>query len=277
MAAGAQRVHPGLAGGRDTADRRRRAPLGDARAVSNRGNACWVACWARGSSRTSSTARRDSSVRSWRPCWRRSGGGAVRCRAGVVIGLPVFTLAWDRARQHRRDVHHREGAAARGAPGHGVSRHAGGRLLLLDGAAVRACPALVSTFGSGRSCADERPRCGGRGIAADDPKRRRRIGKAARPVHDATVAGRIAAHRRGKIDGRRNASHPFSLPLAMNQPESFVTLAASVGAPAYVRHPRLLGWVREIAALAQPERSCGAMAATPNIEDCARRWSPRER
>ena len=40
----------------------------------------------------------------------------------------------------------------------------------------------------------------------------------------------------------------------MNQPESFVTLAASVGAPAYVRHPRLLGWVREIAALAQPER-----------------------
>ena len=40
----------------------------------------------------------------------------------------------------------------------------------------------------------------------------------------------------------------------MNQPESFVTLAASVGAPAYVRHPHLLGWVREIAALAQPDR-----------------------
>ena len=37
----------------------------------------------------------------------------------------------------------------------------------------------------------------------------------------------------------------------MNQPESFATLAASVGAPAYVRHPRLLGWVREIAALTQ--------------------------
>src|SRR6185436_3899167 len=27
----------------------------------------------------------------------------------------------------------------------------------------------------------------------------------------------------------------------------------SVGAPAYVRHPRLIGWVREIAALAQPD------------------------
>jgi phosphoenolpyruvate carboxykinase (GTP) len=40
----------------------------------------------------------------------------------------------------------------------------------------------------------------------------------------------------------------------MNQPESFITLAASVGAPNYVRHARLLGWVREIAALAQPER-----------------------
>ena len=40
----------------------------------------------------------------------------------------------------------------------------------------------------------------------------------------------------------------------MNQPESLATLAASVGAPAYVRHPRLMGWVREIAALTQPER-----------------------
>jgi phosphoenolpyruvate carboxykinase (GTP) len=40
----------------------------------------------------------------------------------------------------------------------------------------------------------------------------------------------------------------------MNQPESLVTLAASVGAPSYVRHARLMGWVREIAALTQPER-----------------------
>ena len=40
----------------------------------------------------------------------------------------------------------------------------------------------------------------------------------------------------------------------MNQPESLVTLAASVSAPSYVRHPRLLGWVREIAALTQPDR-----------------------
>src|SRR3569623_50341 len=40
----------------------------------------------------------------------------------------------------------------------------------------------------------------------------------------------------------------------MNQPESFATLAASVNAPGHVRHARLLGWVREIAALTQPER-----------------------
>src|SRR5437762_7733619 len=39
----------------------------------------------------------------------------------------------------------------------------------------------------------------------------------------------------------------------MNQPESLITLAASVGAPSYVRHPRLLGWVREFAALTQPD------------------------
>jgi len=40
----------------------------------------------------------------------------------------------------------------------------------------------------------------------------------------------------------------------MNQPESLATLAASVGAPSYVRHAHLLGWVREIAALTRPER-----------------------
>ncbi|MCC7327535.1 MAG: phosphoenolpyruvate carboxykinase (GTP) [Burkholderiales bacterium] len=40
----------------------------------------------------------------------------------------------------------------------------------------------------------------------------------------------------------------------MNQPETLATLAASVGAPSYVHHARLLGWVREIAALTQPER-----------------------
>jgi phosphoenolpyruvate carboxykinase (GTP) len=40
----------------------------------------------------------------------------------------------------------------------------------------------------------------------------------------------------------------------MNKPESLATLAASVGAPDYVRHARLLGWVREIAALAKPDR-----------------------
>jgi phosphoenolpyruvate carboxykinase (GTP) len=40
----------------------------------------------------------------------------------------------------------------------------------------------------------------------------------------------------------------------MNQIESQSLLAASVGAPGDVRHPRLLGWVRDIAALTKPER-----------------------
>ncbi len=40
----------------------------------------------------------------------------------------------------------------------------------------------------------------------------------------------------------------------MNQPESLATLQASVSAPSFVRHPRLLGWVREIAALTEPAR-----------------------
>jgi phosphoenolpyruvate carboxykinase (GTP) len=39
----------------------------------------------------------------------------------------------------------------------------------------------------------------------------------------------------------------------MNHPESIATLAASVSAPTYVRHARLLGWVREMAALAKPD------------------------
>jgi phosphoenolpyruvate carboxykinase (GTP) len=64
----------------------------------------------------------------------------------------------------------------------------------------------------------------------------------------------------------------------MNQPESLATLAASVGAPEYVRHPRLLGWVREIAALTKPacivwcdgsqqeyDRLCAEMTATGTL------------
>ncbi|TAG48681.1 MAG: phosphoenolpyruvate carboxykinase (GTP) [Betaproteobacteria bacterium] len=38
----------------------------------------------------------------------------------------------------------------------------------------------------------------------------------------------------------------------MNQPESLVTLQASVHAPAYVKHVALLAWVRDIASLTQP-------------------------
>ena len=40
----------------------------------------------------------------------------------------------------------------------------------------------------------------------------------------------------------------------MTPPESLATLAASVNAPAWVAHPRLLAWVREVAALTQPAR-----------------------
>jgi phosphoenolpyruvate carboxykinase (GTP) len=40
----------------------------------------------------------------------------------------------------------------------------------------------------------------------------------------------------------------------MNAPDSIHSLAAAVSAPDYVRHPRLLSWVREIADLAKPER-----------------------
>ncbi len=54
---------------------------------------------------------------------------------------------------------------------------------------------------------------------------------------------------------RRKRWTPFTTVLPrMNQIESFATLAASVGAPSYVRNPKLMGWVREIAALTKPDR-----------------------
>jgi phosphoenolpyruvate carboxykinase (GTP) len=72
----------------------------------------------------------------------------------------------------------------------------------------------------------------------------------------------------------------------MNQPESLATLAASVGAPNHVRHARLLGWVREIAALTKPariawcdgsqeeyDRLCDAMVAAGTL----RRLNPAKR
>ncbi len=40
----------------------------------------------------------------------------------------------------------------------------------------------------------------------------------------------------------------------MNAPDSLSTLAAAVSAPAYVRHSRLLSWVRDVAALTKPDR-----------------------
>ena len=40
----------------------------------------------------------------------------------------------------------------------------------------------------------------------------------------------------------------------MNAPESIPSIAAAVSAPSYVRHPRLLAWVRDIAALTKPDR-----------------------
>ncbi len=40
----------------------------------------------------------------------------------------------------------------------------------------------------------------------------------------------------------------------MNQSESLSALAAAVAAPAYVHHPRLLAWVRDVAQLTRPDR-----------------------
>ena len=40
----------------------------------------------------------------------------------------------------------------------------------------------------------------------------------------------------------------------MNHPDPTPALAAAAHAPAYVRHARLLAWVRDIAAQTRPER-----------------------
>ena len=56
----------------------------------------------------------------------------------------------------------------------------------------------------------------------------------------------------------------------MNQPETLATLQASVFAPAYVKNIRLLAWVRDMAALMQPDRVtwCDGSEAQYN-EQCA--------
>ena len=102
------------------------------------------------------------------------------------------------------------------------------------------------------------------------------IGQAARPVRDRRSA-RVQSRRPLRLTFIRDsgiALFLFPLSLTMNQIESFATLAASVGAPSYVRHPRLIGWVREIAALTKPERIVVVRRQRrPNTTACAARWS----
>ena len=62
----------------------------------------------------------------------------------------------------------------------------------------------------------------------------------------------------------------------MNDIQSFATLAASVGAPSYVRHPRLIGWVREIAALTQARPHRVVRRQRGRVRPAVRaRWSRR--
>src|SRR5690242_6036776 len=85
----------------------------------------------------------------------------------------------------------------------------------------------------------------------------RRIGQATGPrcAAPSRRAAARAAHARVLAPlHARETQFALTNPISMNQPESLATLAASVGAPAYVRHARLMGWVREIAALTVPDR-----------------------
>ena len=101
-----------------------------------RGNACSAARSARASSRTSCAARTGSSARSRRRVLAvdRAVGGVRRGARVAGRAASGDAGARQRAGRHRRDVHHREGAAARRAARHGVPRDAAGRAAARDGA-----------------------------------------------------------------------------------------------------------------------------------------------
>src|ERR671935_3006218 len=79
-----------------------------------------------------------------------------------------------------------------------------------------------------------------------------RFGQATGPAFRASA--NTASERKRMLEWPPRMAELPSKRTPMNRPESLVTLAASVGAPGYVRHTRLLVWVREIAALTTPER-----------------------
>ena len=93
-------------------------------------------------------------------------------------------------------------------------------------------------------------------------RRRRRILRSVKTAaHLSRGAGRarcsILAHTPGVLP-ERGGCVPRAQPIfkgpAMSTPELISAIAADIAAPAYVRHARLLVWVREIAALTKPER-----------------------
>jgi phosphoenolpyruvate carboxykinase (GTP) len=77
---------------------------------------------------------------------------------------------------------------------------------------------------------------------------KRAIGQAICPLSADTGASRSRARF---DDSLHNA---IARVPTMNRPETLASLAATVAAPSHVRHPRLMGWVREIAARTRPDR-----------------------